>query len=80
MLILYFELIKRKILLFIRIIFDENGYTIEERLQFKPVIFSNTIQSMLAILHAMGRLKIPFTDPLRQVCFFFKSNFSSTPV
>ena len=50
-----------------RIIFHENGYTTEECLRFKPVIYSNTIQSMLAILHAMNRLRIPFEDHQRQV-------------
>ena len=54
--------------IYYRIIFDENGYTTEERLRFKPVIFSNTIQSMLAILQAMNRLKISFADSIRQVC------------
>ncbi|CAF4440629.1 unnamed protein product [Rotaria sp. Silwood2] len=44
------------------IIFNENGYTKEECLHFKPVIFSNTIQSMLAILHAMNRLQISFEN------------------
>jgi hypothetical protein len=54
--------------IYYRIIFNENGYTTEECLRFKPVIFSNTIQSMLAILQAMGRLKISFENPIRQVC------------
>ncbi|CAF2468808.1 unnamed protein product [Rotaria sp. Silwood2] len=45
-----------------KIIFNENGYTKEECLHFKPVIFSNTIQSMLAILHAMNRLQISFEN------------------
>jgi hypothetical protein len=50
-----------------RIIFHENGYTTEECLRFKPVIFSNTIQSMLAIIHALSRLQIPFADANRKV-------------
>ena len=50
-----------------RIIFHENGYTTEECLRFKSVIFSNTIQSMLAILHAMGQLQISFDDESRTV-------------
>ncbi|UJR15775.1 hypothetical protein I4U23_002709 [Adineta vaga] len=49
-----------------RIIFNENGYTTEECLRFKPVIFSNTIQSMLAILQAMPRLNISFANPKRE--------------
>ncbi len=55
---------------FSRIIFSENGYTTEECLYFKPFIFSNTIQSMLAILQAMNRLKISFGNPIRQVNIF----------
>ncbi len=50
-----------------RIIFNENGYTTEECLRFKPVIFSNTIQSMLAILYAMDRLQISFENMNRKV-------------
>jgi hypothetical protein len=53
--------------IYFRIIFNENGYTTEERLRFKPVIFSNTIQSMLAILRAMNRLQISFENANRQV-------------
>ncbi|CAF4296547.1 unnamed protein product, partial [Rotaria sp. Silwood2] len=49
-----------------KIIFNENGYTTDECLRFKPVIFSNTIQSMLAILQAMNRLQISFANPIRQ--------------
>ena len=50
-----------------RIIFDENGYTEEECLRFRSVIYSNTIQSMLTILHAMTQLSISFENPDRQV-------------
>jgi hypothetical protein len=50
-----------------RILFNENGYTPEECLRLKPVIYSNTIQSMLAILHAMNRLQISFDDVNRKV-------------
>ncbi|CAF0769164.1 unnamed protein product [Adineta ricciae] len=49
-----------------KIIFTENGYSTEECLDFKPVIFSNTIQSMLAILQAMARLNISFADSTRE--------------
>ena len=50
-----------------RIIFNDNGYTTEECLRFKPVIFSNTVQSMLAILQAMNRLQISFDNTNRKV-------------
>ncbi|CAF0983322.1 unnamed protein product [Rotaria magnacalcarata] len=49
-----------------KIIFNENGYTKEECLRFKPVIYSNTIQSMLAILQAMTRLQISFENTNRR--------------
>jgi hypothetical protein len=59
------------ILMLCRIIFNENGYTTEECLRFKPVIFSNTIQSMLAILQAMDRLQISFENSNRKVLKLF---------
>ena len=43
-------------------IIHEKGYTDEECEQFKPVVFSNAIQSMVAIIRAMGQLKINFSD------------------
>ena len=41
-------------------IIHETGYSDEERKQYKPVVYSNTIQSMMAIIRAMGNLKIDF--------------------
>ncbi|CAL8078853.1 unnamed protein product [Calicophoron daubneyi] len=41
-------------------IIHESGYTRDECLQHKPVIYSNTIQSMIAIIRAMGQLYIDF--------------------
>ncbi|CAI4231983.1 unnamed protein product [Auanema sp. JU1783] len=46
-------------------IIHETGYSDEERKQYKPVVFSNTIQSMVAILRAMGNLRIEFGDQQR---------------
>lgn len=46
-------------------IIHENGYSSDERAQYKPVVYSNTVQSMVAILRAMERLKIGFHDPTR---------------
>lgn len=43
-------------------IIHENGYSKAECLNYVSVIYSNTIQSMLAILRAMGRLKIGFVN------------------
>lgn len=41
-------------------IIHDKGYTNEECLQYRPVVYSNTIQSMIAIIRAMGQLKIDF--------------------
>lgn len=43
-------------------IIHENGYSKEECQAYKPVVYSNTVQSMVAILRAMERLGIPFHD------------------
>ena len=51
---------------FLRII-HETGYSEEECLQYKPVVYSNTVQSMVAILKAMDQLQISFNDPNRKV-------------
>jgi len=52
--------------LFFRII-HESGYSEDECVQYKPVVYSNTIQSMLAIIRALGTLNIEFSVPDRQV-------------
>ncbi|XP_032810120.1 guanine nucleotide-binding protein G(i) subunit alpha-1-like [Petromyzon marinus] len=46
-------------------IIHEDGYTPEECLQYKAVVFSNTIQSIIAIIRAMGNLRIEFSDMSR---------------
>ncbi|KAM9785637.1 guanine nucleotide-binding protein G(i) subunit alpha [Neosynchiropus ocellatus] len=46
-------------------IIHEAGYTDEECNQYKVVVYSNTIQSIMAIIRAMGRLKIDFGDAAR---------------
>lgn len=46
-------------------IIHETGYSDEERKNYRPVVFSNTIQSMVALLRAMGTLKIDFESPSR---------------
>lgn len=48
-------------------IIHEAGYSEEECKQYKAVVFSNTIQSIIAIIRAMGRLKIDFADQARAV-------------
>ncbi|KAI5095051.1 guanine nucleotide-binding protein G(k) subunit alpha, partial [Silurus meridionalis] len=46
-------------------IIHEDGYSEEECKQYKVVVYSNTIQSIIAIIRAMGRLKIDFGDSVR---------------
>lgn len=46
-------------------IIHETGYSREECQQYKPVVYSNTIQSLMAIIRAMGQLRIDFSDPSR---------------
>lgn len=46
-------------------IIHESGYSTEECLQYRPVVHSNTIQSLMTIIKSMGQLKINFSDPMR---------------
>jgi len=46
-------------------IIHETGYSDEECKQYRPVVYSNAIQSLMAIIRAMGQLKIEFGDPTR---------------
>ena len=48
-------------------IIHETGYSQEECLQYQPVVFSNTIQSLMAIIRAMGQLRIDFREHSRAV-------------
>lgn len=48
-------------------IIHEDGYSEEECKQYKVVVYSNAIQSIMAIIRAMGRLKIDFADAARAV-------------
>lgn len=50
-------------------IIHETGYSVEECEQYRPVIYSNTIQSLMAIIRAMGQLRIAFADPSRAVIY-----------
>ena len=60
------------ILHFYRII-HEAGYSKEECMQYKPVVYSNTVQSMVAILKAMERLQISFDNSDRIVSIYIVS-------
>lgn len=43
-------------------IIHETGYSHEECEEYRRVVFSNTIQSLMTIIRAMGHLKIEFDD------------------
>lgn len=47
-------------------IIHDSGFTPEDFRQYKPVVYSNTIQSMVAILRAMQSLQIPFDEVARE--------------
>lgn len=47
-------------------IIHDSGFTPEDFRQYKPVVYSNTIQSMVAILRAMQTLGISFGDSARE--------------
>lgn len=47
-------------------IIHETGYSKEECEQYRPVVYSNTIQSLMAIIRAMGQLRLDFADPMRK--------------
>uniref|UniRef100_A0A5G2R5X2 G protein subunit alpha i3 n=1 Tax=Sus scrofa TaxID=9823 RepID=A0A5G2R5X2_PIG len=53
-------------------IIHEDGYSEEECKQYKVVVYSNTIQSIIAIIRAMGRLKIDFGEAARAVPIHMK--------
>uniref|UniRef100_A0A452GKV0 Uncharacterized protein n=1 Tax=Gopherus agassizii TaxID=38772 RepID=A0A452GKV0_9SAUR len=48
-------------------IIHQDGYSLEECLEFISIIYSNTLQSMLAIVRAMGTLSIQYGDSARQL-------------
>jgi len=51
-------------------IIHEGGFTSEDNKQFKPVVYSNTTQSLVAIIRAMSSLCINFADKDREVNLF----------
>ncbi|KAH8854205.1 Guanine nucleotide-binding protein G(i) subunit alpha [Schistosoma japonicum] len=46
-------------------IIHQSSYTKEECLLYKPVVYSNTVQSMIAIIRAMSHLYIKFENECR---------------
>lgn len=51
---------------FLRII-HEDGYSEDECKQYRAVVYSNTIQSIMAIIKAMANLKIDYEESARAV-------------
>ncbi len=54
-------------------IIHEDGFSGDDVKQYKPVVYSNTIQSLAAILRAMDSLGIEFGDKDRKVSVTFKT-------
>lgn len=48
-------------------IIHESGFTPEDFKQYRPVVYSNTIQSLVAILRAMPNLNIQYGNNEREV-------------
>lgn len=48
-------------------IIHEDGYSEDECKQYRAVVYSNTIQSIMAIVKAMASLKIDYSNPSRVV-------------
>jgi guanine nucleotide-binding protein G(o) subunit alpha len=48
-------------------IIHESGFTSEDFKQYRPVVYSNTIQSLVAILRAMPNLGVAFVSEDREV-------------
>ncbi len=47
-------------------IIHEDGFSKEERLSYRHLVWSNTIHSMLHIMQAMDRMQMKFDDPDRE--------------
>ncbi|KAL7736243.1 hypothetical protein ACLKA6_002920 [Drosophila palustris] len=47
-------------------IIHESGFTAEDFKQYRPVVYSNTIQSLVAILRAMPNLSIQYSNNERE--------------
>ena len=44
-----------------------SGFSDEERMESRPIVYSNTIQSLAAVIKAMGALQIPLGNAERAV-------------
>lgn len=63
---LFYLIASRDLLLGFRIIHD-NGFSPEDYVYYKPLIFSNIITCMMQIIQGMDKLKIEFEDEERLV-------------
>lgn len=54
------------VVFFTRII-HKDGFTYEERVEFRCIVYSNAVQSILAIVKAMTKLGISYENPARIV-------------
>ncbi|EPY84770.1 hypothetical protein CB1_000445041 [Camelus ferus] len=54
-------------------IIHEDGFSGEDVKQYKPVVYSNTIQSLAAIVRAMDTLGIEYGDKERKLSFWSSS-------
>ncbi|KAK3697452.1 hypothetical protein RRG08_031216 [Elysia crispata] len=61
-------------------IIHDGGFTTEDNKQYKPVVYSNTIQSLVAIIRAMGTLSIPFGDSEREYMCVRLSRLPHSPI
>ena len=50
-------------------IIHENGFTRDECKMYRPVVYSNTVQSLAAIIKGMDQLGVDFNDAERRVCY-----------
>lgn len=55
-------------------IIHEDGYSEDECKQYRAVVYSNTIQSIMAIVKAMASLKIDYSNPARAVRYTSRHN------
>lgn len=49
------------------------GFSKNEKLEWKPVVFSNIVQSFRVIFEAMEELAIPFQNPENEVSLNYHS-------
>lgn len=63
---LFFPLTYARLFVCVRII-HEDGFSGDDVKQYKPVVYSNTIQSLAAIVRAMDTLGLEYGDKERKV-------------